>query len=133
MEKVLNSGRKGIEIERLKDLFEKNTEGVIKAAIDRLKKENQVRELNGKLFSKGAARIEKEAYKNSEIHEFFVEKVRQGNAILKVDGKWRAVLGPEDYEGPRNLIKKGKKFKGVADLYKDGKIFRVWIKDVVER
>ncbi|KXA96324.1 hypothetical protein AKJ37_05535 [candidate division MSBL1 archaeon SCGC-AAA259I09] len=133
LEKILSSGKSGISTEKLEKTLqnEGSTEGIAKAAVERLKREDQVREKDGKLLSKGAARVEKGAHPGSEVHEFFIEKVRRGNANVKVDGKWRAVLTPEDYEGPRNLIKKGKRFKGAADLYHEDGKFRAWIKDVV--
>ncbi|KXB03962.1 hypothetical protein AKJ47_01265 [candidate division MSBL1 archaeon SCGC-AAA261G05] len=81
-----------------------------------------MREAGGRLYSKGAAILKMDAYPGSSVCDFTVEKVYQGNAILKVNGKWRAVLAAEDYDGPRHLIKKGARFKGIAKLYhEDGK------------
>ncbi|KXB08091.1 hypothetical protein AKJ56_01895 [candidate division MSBL1 archaeon SCGC-AAA382N08] len=107
------------------------SEGVVKASIERLQDEDQVRVEEERILSKGAARAENGVYPDDEVHNFFVEKVRKGAAVVKVDGKWRAVLSPENYEGPRNLIKKGKRFEAVADLYKENGKFRAWIKDVI--
>jgi len=133
LEKVLDSGLDGLTVEELEgDLNEEfSNEGIVKAAVDRLKDEDQVRVEGNKILSRGAARAEGQAYPDDEIHEIFVEKVRQGRAVVEVDGKWRAILAPEEYEGPRNLIKKGKRFKAVSDLYSEDGKFRVWIKDVV--
>ncbi|KXA95813.1 hypothetical protein AKJ38_04285 [candidate division MSBL1 archaeon SCGC-AAA259I14] len=104
---------------------------MVKVAVERLQDEDQVRVEEDTIRSKGAARAGGEAYPDDDVHDFFVEKVRKGAAVVKVDGKWRAVLAPENYEGPRNLIKKGKSFEAIADLYKEDGKFRAWVKDVV--
>ncbi|KXA91527.1 hypothetical protein AKJ63_01385, partial [candidate division MSBL1 archaeon SCGC-AAA259D18] len=133
LEKVLGSSLEGMKVEDLKRQLkdEGYSEGVVKAAVERLQDEDQVRMEGDRILSRGAARADGEAYPNDEVHDFFVEKVRKGAAVVKVDNKWRAVLSPEDYEGPRNLIKKGKRFEAVAELYNEDGKFRAWVKDVV--
>ena len=59
-----------------------------------------------------AARVGKES------HVFEVEKVLSGEAVLLVDGEWHAVLTPGEYDGPRQLLRKGSRFRAVSELYK---------------
>lgn len=43
--------------------------------------------------------------------------MEQGRAKILVNNEIEAILQPEDYNGPRNLIKKYAKFKAKAQLY----------------
>lgn len=47
-----------------------------------------------------------------------VEKVVQGKAVVVIDKKWHARLNYYDYDGPRDLLKKGSKFTVVGELYR---------------
>ncbi|KXA91767.1 hypothetical protein AKJ63_00950, partial [candidate division MSBL1 archaeon SCGC-AAA259D18] len=98
----------------------------------RLQDENQIKEKDGKLFSRGASRLRSGTSSQKDVHEFVVEKVLSGKAIVRVDENWRAILPAGDYEGPRHLIKKGKRFKGIAELYHEDGSFHVWIKEIIE-
>lgn len=60
-----------------------------------------------------------------------VEKVESGHAVVWVDGKWRARLLPENYAGPRELIKKGRSFNALCSLYHDGGVLCVNVRQVV--
>ena len=68
---------------------------------------------------------------HGEIHNIYIEKILSGITLVMIDGKWRARLSHYDYEGPRHLLKKGTEFKAVSELYHDGKIFCVRIKQLV--
>jgi ERCC4-related helicase len=68
---------------------------------------------------------------HGEIHDLYIEKVLSGTTLVMIDGKWHARLNHYDYEGPRHLLKKGTEFKAVSELYHDGKIFCVKVKQVV--
>ncbi len=59
----------------------------------------------------------------SKRYLFEVEKVMMGKAILIVDNKWRSVLIPQEYSGPRDLIRRGAKFEATAEFYnQEGKL-----------
>jgi hypothetical protein len=60
-----------------------------------------------------------------------VEKIVQGRALITVNGKWRARLNHYDYEGPRDLLKKGGKFKAVGELYHGDGVLNLRIKQIV--
>lgn len=40
-------------------------------------------------------------------YDVYVEKIVHGRALVIVDGKWYARLNHYDYEGPRELLRKG--------------------------
>ena len=61
-----------------------------------------------------------------------IEKVMQGHAVAWVDEKWRARLTAENYDGPRDLIRKGSKFRALCDLYHEGDILCVRVRQVVQ-
>ncbi len=119
---ALKSGGGGAQSDELTAEFEDGgiSPAVVKAAIEKLRSEDQIRFIDGKIFPFGALMVEP---LTKDIHVFEVEKVLSGDAILLVDGKWRASLIPSDYDGPRQLIKKGTKFRAIAKFYRlDGKL-----------
>jgi Fanconi anemia group M protein len=61
-----------------------------------------------------------------------VEKVYPGFAIVLVDDKFRARLEASMFYGPRELIKKGRRFKARATVTKLNGKTAVLIHDVVE-
>jgi len=117
--RILRSGGEGASLADLGEELEGGASpGVLRAAIQRLKDEGQVRELGGKLLPAGAG-----AARPSDVHTFEVERVLPGKAVLFVDGKFRAVLTPEEYTGPRQLIRRGSRFRAAAKLYRlNGKL-----------
>jgi len=114
---VLKAGSEGTHIDELTTEFEEEgmSPAVVREAIKNLLREDQVRLIRGRIFPMGAAMVGAEL-KNS--HVFEVEKILPGKAILFVDGKWRAVLMPNDYAGPRQLLRRGSRFRAIAEFYK---------------
>ena len=53
-------------------------------------------------------------------------------AVVIVNDKWRARLTPEDYTGPKALIKKNSRFKATADLYKMDGTLCIRVNEVVQ-
>ncbi|MEM2878110.1 MAG: helicase-related protein [Candidatus Hadarchaeales archaeon] len=115
---VLASGREGISSEALREKLasEGHDISTFEAAISKLKEECQVDIRGDMIFPARSLHV-------GEVHEFEVERVVPGGAILVVDSRLRAELAAEDYYGPRMLIRKGRKFVGVSELRRqDGKI-----------
>lgn len=114
---VLSAGKKGLSIEELYTELEEEgrSHAVINAAVDKLQAEGQLRERGGRLFSIGAAA----ETPTVERHVFEVLKVQLGEAILLVDDRLHAVLTPTDYNGPRELLRKGRRFSAISLLYED--------------
>jgi ERCC4-related helicase len=65
-----------------------------------------------------------------KIYDVYVEKIIQGRAIVTVDGKWHARLNHYDYEGPRDLLKKGNEFKGIGELYSSQGVLSLRIRQI---
>jgi Fanconi anemia group M protein len=120
LEKTLKCGRKGLSLE---EIDERGMSGTVKEAVDRLVAEEQVKVVGGRLLPHGVAEPSSHG-----SHVFEVEKVMRGEAILLVDDKWRAVLTPEAYNGPRQLLKKGSRFSAASELYRqDGVLHaKIW-------
>jgi len=114
--RVLRSGAEGISIAELSGEFEGNGAGpgALRAAMQKLRDEDQIRERGNRILPAGASTA---ALAPADVHTFEVERVLQGKAILFVDGKFRAVLIPDEYAGPRQLIRKGSRFRAAAKLY----------------
>jgi ERCC4-related helicase len=64
-------------------------------------------------------------------YNIYVEKILSGKAFVLVNEKWYALLNYYDYEGPRNLLKKGSEFKAIAELYTNGNHFCIRIKEII--
>jgi ERCC4-related helicase len=60
-----------------------------------------------------------------------IGKIFQGIAIVVVDGKWYARLNYYDYDGPRELLKKGTEFRVVGELYHEAEALCIRIKQIV--
>jgi len=67
-----------------------------------------------------------------KTYEILVEKIYYGSAVVKVDEKWRARLTPEEYNGPRSLIKKNARFKASAKLYRSDGTLCIRVNEVTE-
>jgi Fanconi anemia group M protein len=68
---------------------------------------------------------------SGNTYNVYIEKVIQGRALVTVDGKWHARLNHYDYEGPRELLRKGSEFKAVGELYHNEGVFSLRIKQIV--
>src|SRR5215212_3469245 len=60
-----------------------------------------------------------------------IGKIFQGIATVIVDGKWHARLNYYDYDGPRELLKRGTEFRVVGELYHDAEALCIRIKQIV--
>ena len=63
-------------------------------------------------------------------YNIYVEKILPGKAYVLVNERWYALLNYYDYDGPRNLLKKGSEFKAIAELYTNGSDFCIRIKEI---
>ncbi|MFQ6076576.1 MAG: helicase-related protein [Candidatus Bathyarchaeia archaeon] len=106
----------GLAIQELTDLFEGEgyTPGVIKAAVEMLCREGQVGRVGHRIYPKG---VEAKSMGMGRVYTFEIERIMPGKAILLVDDRWRAILIPTDYDGPRQLVKRGRRFRAASKLY----------------
>ncbi len=68
---------------------------------------------------------------SGKTYDVYVEKIMEGRAIVMVNGKWRARLYHYDYEGSRSLLKKGKEFRALGELYRNDGILNLRVKQIV--
>ncbi len=60
-----------------------------------------------------------------------IGKIFRGLATVMVDGKWHARLNYYDYDGPRELLKRGIEFRAIGELYRDAEALCIRIKQIV--
>ncbi len=65
-----------------------------------------------------------------ETFDIQIEKILSGSATVLVNNRWRARLSPENYNGPRSLIKKNKKLRVSADLFRISGTLCIRVKSV---
>ena len=68
---------------------------------------------------------------SGETYDIEIEKVVAGKALVLVNGKWHARLHHYDYNGPRDLIKKGQEFRAIGQLYHDNDILNIRVRQIV--
>jgi ERCC4-related helicase len=61
-----------------------------------------------------------------------VKKVLQGRAIVLLDGDREAVLESANYSGPRELMKKGRRFTALCELYSTTEALNVNVRQVLQ-
>jgi len=114
--KLLERGSRGATLEQLSSdmTYEGVSPKVLKAALGLMMKEGWVTEpVRGRYAATSAVKSA-----GRKTYEIRIEKIYHGFAVVIVDGKWRARLTPEEYNGPRNLIKKNSRFRALAKLYR---------------
>ncbi len=100
----------------------------LKRALEKLTDEGVIVESGLRMY------VSRSAMKDSSgIHVIRVDRVHRGFAAVTVDDMWEALLEPEDYTGPRSLIKKGSSFRASAELYGARGTLHIWVKDVIEK
>jgi Fanconi anemia group M protein len=105
------------------------TPQVVKAALAMLMRSELVAEVKRGRYAPAAAA----KHKPSGSYEIRIEKIYPNSAVVVVNEEWRARLEPQDYNGPRNLIKKNSRFKAIAELYKVNGTLHIRIKDVIQK
>jgi Fanconi anemia group M protein len=128
--KLLERGPSGADIGQItSDMeYEGASFHILEAAIGKMVKGGLVTEIGqGRYATTSAAKSA-----GRKVYEITVEKIYPGSAVVMVNDRWRARLTPEEYNGPKALIKKDSRFKAVADLYKTGGTLCIRVKEVVE-
>jgi Fanconi anemia group M protein len=131
---LLKAGDRGVTLgEILKELDEGYSPDVVRRSLARLIRDGLVKKVGDRYITAAALRSRPVAARaQGRIVTVEVEKVYPGFAVVLVDDKFRARLEPSTYNGPRELIKKGRKFRARATVMKlDGKT-AILIHDVVE-
>jgi Fanconi anemia group M protein len=118
-------GNSGIDIELVHNTLEQN-DAPIDAALKMLEKLGKIKIIGRKAFiSENVAKIQ------GQVFKIEIEKVVMGKAIVLVNGKWQALLHHYDYRGPRELIRKGREFKAIGELYRDKDKLSICVKEIL--
>jgi hypothetical protein len=118
-----NQAKNGLDVSYLHELT-KLDRGVVKKAIENLEKIKRVVWINKKTISLA----DSVKFIQGKKYSIFIEKVLYGKAIVVVDQKWYASLDYFDYAGPRALLKKGKSFDVIGDVYKKNGVLHLMVK-----
>jgi len=68
---------------------------------------------------------------SGKMYSIYIEKIIQGAAVVMVDSKWHALLNHYDYEGPREILRKGREFRAIGELYHSNNTLRIRIKQII--
>jgi Fanconi anemia group M protein len=129
---LLKAGARGAT---LQELYEGHTytPEAVRRSLGRLLREGLVKRVGERYVTAAALRSRPiSARPQGRIRTIEVEKIYQGFAIVLVDDRFRARLEPSAYNGPRELIKKGRRFRARATITKLNGTTTILIHDVVE-
>jgi len=124
---IAKSGRQGIDVDKIQENFSFEN-SVLLEALKKLEKMKRIEWLDDSrvILSENIAKI------SGNTYDVFVEKIVHGKALVVVDGKWHARLNHYDYEGPRELLRKGAEFKIIGELYHDDEgVFSLRVKQII--
>jgi Fanconi anemia group M protein len=131
-ETLLKAGDKGVTLHEIMEGISYSPEAVRKSLI-RLERDGLIKKVGDKYVTTAIIRSKPLTVKpQGRIHTIAVEKIYPGFAVVMVDDSFRARLEPSAYNGPRDLIKKGRRFKARATVTKVEGATTVLIHDVVE-
>jgi Fanconi anemia group M protein len=131
-EMLLKAGDKGVTLHEIMESISYSPETVRKS-LNRLEWEGLIKKIGDRYVTTAIIRSKPLTVKpQGRIHTIAVEKIYPGFAVVMVDDSFRARLEPSAYNGPRDLIKKGRRFKARATITKIEDRTTVLIHDVVE-
>ena len=123
---IAKSGRQGLDVDIIQETFAFE-DSVLLEALKKLEKLDTIEWLDDTrvILSENLVKI------TGSTIDVYVEKVIPGGALVIVNEKWHARLNHYDYEGPRELLRKGSEFKAVGELYYDEGVFSLRVKQIV--
>jgi Fanconi anemia group M protein len=124
---LVRSGRAGLDFDSIGENIAVVDNSVVIEALHRLEKLKRIEWLDDDTV----VLIDNLKKISGKTYDVYVEKIVQGRALIMVNGKWHARLNHYDYEGPRDLLKKGGKFKAVGELYHGDGVLNLRIKQIV--
>ena len=118
-------GNSGMDIDLIYKILGQEDE-LVNAGLQMLKKLGRIKIIGNKIIlSENVGKVQGQTY------DIEIEKVMMGKAIVLINGKLHASLHHYDYRGPRELIKKGKEFKAVGELYHDNDNLNVRVDQIL--
>jgi Fanconi anemia group M protein len=127
--KLLERGVEGASVEQLAHDMEPSGVSTpsLEGALEKLEKNGLISEAEpGKYSATSTLKV------TGETHEVRVDKVYRGFAAVTVDNRWEAMLTPEEYEGPRSLIKRGSRFRASGLIYREGGRLYLRVTSIIE-
>jgi len=129
---LLKAGDKGLTLHKIMENISYSPEAVRKS-LSRLERDGLIKKVGDGYVTTAIIRSKPLTVKpQGRIHTIAVENIYPGFAVVMVDDSFRARLEPSAYNGPRDLIRKGRRFKARATITKIEDITTVLIHDVVE-
>ena len=127
--KLLERGTSGATLDQIvSDMeFEAASTPVVKASLGLLMKEGIV-EAHSERYAAASA-VKSVGKKTYEVK---IEKIYPGLAVVRVNDKYRARLEHDEYNGPRDMIKKNARFTAIANLYRKNGTLCIKIKEVTQ-
>jgi Fanconi anemia group M protein len=128
--KLLERGASGADMSQIaSDMeYEGVSLPVLKATVEKMVKKGLIAEIRkGKYAVTSAAKLTDE-----RVYDITIEKIYPNAAVLIVDDKFRARLTPEEYNGPKALIRKNSRFRATADLFRLDGTLCIRVKEIVE-
>jgi Fanconi anemia group M protein len=124
--KLLETGEEGLGSPQLEE--EMKREGIppntLQSALNSLQRKKLITQ------NRFGHYLTRAAQDQGETFDIQIEKILSGSAIVLVNNQWRARLSPENYDGPRSLIKKNKKLRVTANLFRVAGTLCIRIKSV---
>ncbi len=130
---LLKAGDRGASLQELLEDLEDYNPDVVRRSLARLVRDGLVKRVGDRYVTAAALRSRPVAAKpQGRIVTVEVEKVYPGFAVVLVNDRFRARLEPSTYNGPRELIKKGRRFRARATVTRMNGKTAILIHDVVE-
>jgi Fanconi anemia group M protein len=101
---------------------------VIVKALDELIKQNRIVQVKPNFY----ATVPSMHSENGQTYDVEILKIQEGSAIVLINDSWRATLTPDNYQGPRQLIKKYVRFRAIASFTRIAGVLYIRIKDVLQ-
>lgn len=118
-------GNSGLDIELVHKTLEQD-DVLIDAALKMLEDLGKIKIIGRKaILSENMAKIQ------GQLFMIGIKKVVVGKAIVLVNGKWEALLHHYDYRGPRELIRKGREFKVIGELYRHKDKLNIHVRQIL--
>ena len=129
---LLRAGEKGASLRELLESLPHGP-GVVRASLRILEREGLVKRVGERYYTSAALRSRPLAARvQGRIRTVEVEKVYSGFAVVVVDDRFRARLEPSTYNGPRELIRKGSRFRARVTVARIGGRTTLLVHDVVQ-
>ncbi len=120
------AGKSGLEVSYLNEVIGIDHD-IIREATENLTKKKRIVCVNKNTI----ALTESTKFLSGSKYSVSVEKIVMGKAIVIVNEKWYASLEPQDYFGPRTILKKGNTFNIIGELYRRAGTLHLIVKKII--